>query len=597
MINIKTEFNKSNFNYDRTFDIVDVLPYNDEYIIQPNELSYYNTFNIKLSYLYDNFLYLYSRCSFPNFKIPTTFTGFIGVTGSNLGIYYDTNESEPFSNSGFSNIDDAKNAVVYKKDNSYYFFMNCLSAISVLRYDDENKLCQACPRIITTVDPISGELKFQKINSVSILEEKYLCVSDEVLDVVYKYDLESFFSQENIFKSQSAPFGNNLFLLDSVGGQGTRYDSIKFESPRKIPTHDNFILVEDHGNKIFKLFNSNFDFLSYTTFISLYNTVSSFESLKFKNEKKLYGIVGNGYYIFDIDLETYKININTFQSLSSILYAGEKILDIEFCKYDSDIIYILTDNGLIKKWENIQGKIIGRKNANEFGENSKFKWFTTSTKTISSDNIYIYYYNSNADANQILIYEDSLDLLSVFENDDFLVYSKDEIKIKKNEWNQAWVYEKSLKKLSKNLEILKSNICYNIIRNEGDFGSIVDIKKIYNNFVFDENETKYELNRFIGVNENFQSSVVNRELKKIHETQIKTLNFISLDNDLDYYDNIYEYGRGNGIIRFVTKRQMTRFGSNIEIYPFSDSTLTFVTIIDEIPVIEIGGVDGIRSIP
>jgi len=537
MKSIKLEFNNTNFNYDRTFEIVDELPYQSEYIIQPNELSYYNTFNIKLSYLYDNFMYIYSRCSFPNFNIPTTYTGFIGVTGNDLGIYRNTDNSEPFSNANFSTIDNAKNGVIYKKDNSYYLFMNCISAISVLRYSGDNYMCQACPNIVTTVDPISGELTFQKINNISILENKYLCVSDEILAVVYKYDLESYFSDENIYKATSSPFGNMLFLLDSVGGEGERYDSIKFDSPKNIPTHDNLILVEDYGNKIFKLFNSNLDFLSYRTFISLYDSVTGFESIKFKNETELYGIIKNGYYVFDINLETYKINLNHFHSLSSILYDNEEILDIEFCKYDNDIVYILTDKGFIKKWENLDGIIIGRKNAIDFGTNSEFKWFTTSNRTISSDNIHIYFYNSTADANQILIYEDELNLISIFNNDDFNVYSKSEIEIKKNEWNQAWVYEKNIKKLAKNCDILKNNIYYNIIREKGDFGSIIDLKKIYNKFIFNDDSLNYELNFSIGVNENFQSSVINRELEKIYNLQTQTLSFISLDNNLDYDSN------------------------------------------------------------
>ena len=538
MKSIKQEFNNTNFNYDRTFEIVDALPYQKEYIIQPNELSYYNAFNLKLSYLYDNFLYIYSRCSFPNFNIPTTFTGFIGVTGNDLGIYRDTDDSEPFSNANLSKIDGAKNGVVYKNNNSYYLFINCVSAIAILQYSEDNHICQSCTNAVTTVDPISGELTFQKINSISILENKYLCVSDEILDVVYKYDLETYFSNENIYKAKSSPFGDLLFLLDSVGGQGGRYDSIKFESPRNIPTHDNLILVEDYGNKIFKLFNSNLDFLSYRTFISLYNTVTGFESIKFKNETELYGIVKDGYYVFDINLETYKINLNHFHSLSAILYDNEEILDIEFCNYDNDIVYILTDKGFIKKWENLDGIIIGRKNAIDFGTNSKFKWFTTLSKTTSSDNIHIYFYNSTANANQILIYEDELNLISIFNNDDFNVYSTEEIEINKNEWNQAWVYEKNIKKLAKNCDILKNNIYYNIIRKKGDFGSIVDLKKIYNKFIFNENAIDYDSYFSIGVNENFQSSVVNRELERIYDLQTQTLSFILLDNDLDYNSNI-----------------------------------------------------------
>jgi hypothetical protein len=538
MISIKTEFENSEFNYDRTLNDKDILPYTKEYFIQPNELSYYKSFNIKLSYLYDNLLYIYGRCFIPNFKIPTTFTGFIGVTGNNLGIYNDPSISNPFANAGFPNIDIAKNAVVYKKDDSYYFFINCLSAINVLRYNGENNFCQACPNILSTVDPISGELKFQKINDIAISENKHLIVSDEILDIVYKYDLETYFSDENIFKSPTAPFGNKLFLKDSVGGQGGRYNTIKFEKPKNLTTYNDLVLVEDYDNKIWKLYNSNLNFISYKTFLSLYKSISSFQNIKFKNESEIYGITKDGYYLFDLNNENYQINLNSFYSLSSVLYDNETVLDIEFCNYEKDIIYILTDKALIKKWSYLENGIIGRKSASDFGNLSEFKWMSSAIKNLSSENIYIYFYNSTANANQILIYNDELDLFSIFEKNDFEIYSKDEISIKKEEWNQAWVYEKNLKKIVKNLDILKNNIYYNLIKKEGDFGSIVDVRKIYNKFVFESAYLDYKREFVIGVNENFQSSVLNRELEKVYGFQKQTLDFVLIDNNLNYEENI-----------------------------------------------------------
>jgi hypothetical protein len=560
MVNIKTVFENSEFNYDRQFNVVNKLPFDDEYFIQPNELSFYKTFNIKLSYLYDNFLYLYSRCSIPNFKIPTTYNGYIGVIGGNIGIYQDTDLSRPFSDAGFENLDNAKNSAVYKKDNYYYFFINCLSAINVLRYSDDGIFCQACPNIITTINPISGELRFQKINDISIVEN-YLYVSDEILNSVFKYDLETYFLDENIFKDASMPFTNQLFLLDVVGGEGPRYNSIKFKNPQKIATSDNFICVEDFGNKILKLYDLDLNFISYTTLLSLYATVTSFENIKFKDDKTIYGITKNGYYVFDINEENYQITLSRFNSLSSILYNDETILDIEFCKYEKDIIYILTDKSFIKKWE-YANEIIGRKNASDFGENSRFKWMETSVKNVSSDNIYIYSYSSLAGSNQILIYSDSLDLISTFANDDFKVYSREEIKIKKNEWNQAWIYEKNIKKLAKNMDILKDNIRYNLILKKGNFGAITDLLKIYNEFIFDIEPENYYLDFSIGVNENFQSSVVNREFDKIYNIQQKTLDFITLDDNLNYDD-------------YVTDAIKDR--------------IRLITIVDGIQIVEING--------
>lgn len=585
MTSIKSEFLKSEFNYDRTFLIYDELPYKNEFIIEPNELSYYRTFNIKLSYLYDNLLYIYSRCFIPNYKIPIKYTGFIGVTGNSLGIYQDTSVSNNFSFGGFLNLDFAKNAVVYKKDNSYYFFINCLSAINVLRYNGETNLCQACPNIITTVDPISGELLFQKINTISILNNKDLCLSDEKLDIVYKYDLETYFSDENVFKSPTAPFGNRLFLKDSLGGEGGRYNPIKFETPKNITSFDDLILVEDSGNKTFKLYNSNFNFLSYKTFISLYNTISSFKTIKFKDKNKIYGIVENGYYTFDLNLENYQITFNSFQTLSSVLFENEKVLDLQFSNYEKDIVYVLTDKSIIKKWEYVKDNIIGRKRVIDFGIGSEFKWFSTISKTTSSDLIHIYTYNSTASSNQILIYEDSLDLFGIFENNDFDIYSKDEIFVKKQEWNQAWIYEKSLKKMAKNVDMLKNNIYYNLIRNEDEFGNIIDLKKIYNKFIFNLTPTDYNRNFVVAVNEYFQSSVINRELSKIYDFEKNLLDFILLENNLSYEENINPpifipppppsptptfMPIGDGIVTLINNYQIKRFDGQ-DIYPLSNS--------------------------
>lgn len=553
MIDIELEFNKSGYDYDKSIDFIDKLPYSiEDTSIQPNELSYHKTFNTKLSYLYDNFMYLYSRCSIPSYNVPTTFNGFIGVTGSDFGIYDDISTmSKPFSSANNGNLDFGKNGIVYKneKDNIYYLFVNCLTSINVIQHDNNLNLSKTSSNIITTIDPISGELAFKKINSISISENKYLCVSDEILDSVFKYDLDTYFSNDNIFKNASSPFGSKLFLIDIVGGEGGRYDTIKFEKPKNVSSKDDLILIEDSGNKIFKLFNSDFNFLSYQTFISLYNNITSFQSIKFKNEEEIYGIVKNGYYVFDLNPENYKMKLNSFVSLSSSLSAGEYIIDINFCNYEKNIIYILTNKNFIKKWDSKIYKSIGSKKAQDFGGSSNFKWFTTISKNVSSDLIYIYTYNSTSSANQILVYTDELKLISNLSDRNFKVYSKDEILIKKQEWNQSWVYEKSIKKMVKNVETLKNTIAYNFIKKEDYYGNLINLARIYNKEALTcYDRVVYNEQFTLGLNENFQSSVINRLLNRTHileEDLLMTINGQdSVDRDYILYtgrynDNLY----------------------------------------------------------
>lgn len=540
MIDIEIEFNKEEYiyDYDKSIDVVDILPYSiNEISIQPNELSYYKTINKKLSYLYDNFMYLYSRCSIPNYKVPSYFNGYIGVTGSNLGIYGDVYNSKNFSFAGHYDLDFSKNAVIAKNENMYYFFVNCLSSIYVLRHDENMNFCQVCPNKITTVDPISGELTFKKINSISILNNEYLCVSDEELDTIFKYDLKTFFTNDNIFKNSTSPFNNKLFLVDMVGGKGERYETIKFNQPKKITTVDDLILVEDYGNKIFKLFNSNFDNLSNKTFINIYNTISSFQSLKFKNINEIYAVTKDGYYIFNLNPETYQFRENKFVSISESLSSGEFIIDIDFSNYEDNIIYILTNKQFIKKWDSILFKSIGIKKAIDFGQSSYFKWFNTIQKNLSSDLIYINLYNSNSNSNQILIYDDEFDLITTLSDKNFNIYSKEEVLIDKMDFNQSWIYEKNIKKIIKNIEILKNNILYVFSKKEDNFGNLIDIQKTYNsNSLNCIDRIRYNEEISLGINENFQSSVINRLLSETYFLQKELLMTI---NNEDYIERNY----------------------------------------------------------
>lgn len=510
MINIRTEFEKSPYDYDRSTNFVDTLPFKEECYIQPNELSYYKTFNLKLSHIYDNLLYLYSRCSIPSYKIPSVFNGFIGVTGSSLGLYNASTDSDFFSAANLRSLDFTKNVATYKSNNKNYLIVNSLTSIDIIEHDLESQTASYKNKI-TTVDPISGELTFQKINTIASYKD-FLYLSDEQIDIVYKYDLDRYFSNENIYKNQ-------LFLINNVGNQGSRYDSIKFEKPQKLAINNDLIIIEDFDNKILKLYNTDLNFLSYKTLLSLYKEVSTFQSIKFENDNTFNIILSTGYYPFTINLETYQITQNNFVTLSSVLNNGERIIDIEYCSYEEDILYILTPNSLIKKWKNNPEKIIGRKKASDFGNGSKFRWFTTISNNISSNYIYIYLYNSTSKANQILVYSDNFNLITTLSDPNFNIFSREEVGVKKEEWNQSWVYNKSIRKMAENIEKLRSNIFYRFVLKEDIYEDFVYAKKIYNTEILSYSAVDYNNQFIVGINENFQSSVINRELEKLYDLE------------------------------------------------------------------------------
>lgn len=521
MTNILTEFKKTDIEFDRSIDTKNKLPYTPFYYhIQPNDLSYHKTFNTKISYLFDNLMYIYSRCFIPNFVIPTNFTGFIGVTGTDFKIYENTTSSNNFLSAGYPELDSIQNFIVHNKENKNYMFINSLTSVTILEHDLVNNTASYKSKI-TLIDPISGEIAFKEINNMST-DGKYLYVSEGSLDIVYKYDLIKYFSNENIYK-------NKLFLEKSVGGEGGRYEPIKFNNPKNISLFDGKLLVEDYGNKTIKFFQDNLNFISYNTLLGLYNQLTSFSSIKFQNSKNIVGITKNGFYNFSF--QNNSIKSNEFVTLSSFLDNNEEIIDINFSNYNKNIIYILTNKALYKKWNYGTLKIIGKKNASDFGTSSKFKSFYTISNTVSSDTFYIYTYNSQASANQILIYEDTLNLISALNNPNFTIYSKEDILVKKEEYNQSWIYEKSLRKLVKNYDLLQNNVSYKFTTEYDVNGILKYLGRIYNTEVLDYPRKNYNTSYVVGINENFQATVINREFDKIYE-----LGKFLLDNVLSNYN-------------------------------------------------------------
>ena len=508
MINIKTEFEKTNIQFDRSIDTVNVLPHGSiDYQIQPNELSYHKTFNTKISYLFDNLMYVYSRCFIPNFNIPRQFKGFIGVVGANLGFYQNTTSSNNFSAANYPELDRVQNFIAYNDKNKNYVLLNSLTAISILEHDLTNDTVSYKSKI-TLIDPISGEITFKKINNLAT-DGTYLYVSENDFNIVYKYNLTKYFSNENIYK-------NKLFLEKSVGGEGGRYDSIKFKNPKNISIYADKLLIEDSGNKTLKFFQNDLNFLSYNTLINLYDQLTSFSSLKFQNEKNIIGVTKNGFYNFTF--QENNIKNSQFVHLSSFLSDNEEIIDINFSNYNENIIYVLTNKSLYKKWNYGSSKIIGKKDASYFGAISRYKSFYTISNTVSSDIFYIYTYNSQASANQILVYNDNLDLISTLNNPDFDIYSKEDILVKKEEYNQSWVYEKSLKKLIKNYDLLKNNISYKFTTEYDSNGILKYLGRIYNTEVLNYPKLNYDTSHVVGINENFQGAVINREFDKIYNS-------------------------------------------------------------------------------
>jgi hypothetical protein len=126
-------------------------------------------------------------------------------------------------------------------------------------------------------------------------------------------------------------------------------------------------------------------------------------------------------------------------------------------------------------------------------------------------------------SSNIALFEDSLDLVSLLKDNDFTVYAKDDILINKDEYNQAWVYSKSFKKILYNILRLTSNIGYRFFESKTISNINTYFTKRYNTFF--TTDTAVDVNTFanVCVNENFQAATLNRNLKKIYDYQYQIL--------------------------------------------------------------------------
>jgi hypothetical protein len=514
---IDTEFQKIDLNYDRTSTDVFQLPYDlDAVSIQPNELAVSRSFNIKIQKLYDNFLYLYGLCSVADFKIPRKYEGWVGYTSLEKQILYLYDDETTNAVAVLSSVLFASSqALAFYSTNAQYdqnlIFTNgqfiSLNGINQRNgyYDPVNLIQQS------SVDPLSGSINFYNITGIAQYKTEQLFISDATYNNLYSYNLGGAISDDNIKNRQ-------LFQLNVVGGRGTSQDRIKFNNIGKIAVAGDVIIVEDKGNKTFKVYDRNLNWLNSTITPTLFNAISTINAMAYsEKDNRLYVASNTSLFLLDISTD-YDLASAKSYDFSSILTGNEHFVDIKFANYDKDVFYLLSNKNLYKKWITKPEKNIGTLRNSIFNDDN-FRWITTAS-TASGDDVLIYAVSQDLTRSYIAVYRDNLSLTTLFKTDNSLiVYSKEDVLIDPQEYNCSWVYNKSIKKMLYNMSLLVNNIGYRFFTDEDDTGTPVFLYRGYNNF-FRYNaplDTNKHSNVFI--NENFQAETINRCFKQIHDYQ------------------------------------------------------------------------------
>jgi len=527
MINILTEFNNAGFIKDRLPSDTFELPYSIEQIkIQPNELAAASTFNIKLDKLYNNFLYLYGLCFMAGFDSSNNVKGvFDEVNGyiPSIAPIFKQYLQKPFSLTKTYALSSSKKAISFfsSKSNTFQTVFTSKNALGVLslRRGLENigtGIIQSYTGGVvftqTSVDPISGSINFLDIGGIAQCNNTYLFLTDAKYNNIYSYNLEGAISDDNIEK-------NVFFQQNIVGGKGTINDKIKFNQPTAIVDVDEHILVVDSQNNCFKIFDLNLNWVSTSPQALFFKQYpgSSIKKIIYHNQtKQLIVATIKAIHVFKVNT---LFNIVYDKTVETVVNLSEEIVDINFATYDSHILFVVTTQTIYKKWLSKIDKNIHLL-SNPLGLNTNFQWATVAPLDKNTTMLLARISDQSLSSSFLLIIEDSIDMLSLLKNNNFEIYSKEDVFLNKNEVICSWTYNKCFKKLLYNLNLLVTNVIYRFYTKENsDLKSIAFTYKTYNNLVLNKSikDTNKSVNIFI--NELFQAESLNRCLTQLYEYQ------------------------------------------------------------------------------
>lgn len=417
-----------------------------------------------------------------------------------------------------------------------------------------------------------NELSFRELAGIAS-NSKYVFLSDKLNNVVIKYDIGGF-TNENVAKS----FGTDILLghrrnyIELVGGFDGTSSETKFNLPTRLACSEKEVAVYDSGNKIIKIFDINFNFITRISSINL--NIETFGAMEYDSDFGVLYVITYG-----IDELT---NLNTaylyrFNSgrqrviekvkLNDYLKRGEVVREISFSKTSSNYWYFTTQQSVYKKFKTRPAEVIGK-----FGPSRMFlldfqiedttfnnRWNYQEVNWKNSNFIWNLLEPDNEDSGAAGIINNDIKGFNVFQgsngndkiilssNSRFYFFNEPTVNayqqvIKRNNYNnygingfslspeefiQTSSINKEIHKLVEDILVLKNNIVgrFKGIYDDnvivlGDYGYNLD----FSTFI----ETDLE-NLQVHSNEEALVDVINRCFKEIYTAQLNILNIITVD--------------------------------------------------------------------
>lgn len=539
------ELANKNIKFDRMPGETLTLPYNFYDIkIKPNDLVLASVVNTSLEKLYDNLLYIYSRSKISSNNIPSIHNyKYIIYDPGNLS-YEDRTEFSSVSSSTLhtSILSSANNVIVFDHDltTDNVFILNDSTSISYISANDvysqsltgtdlDNKIGRVANIEFITE---SSDLKFANIVDIKINSNNDMYVIDSSYCTLYKYNITGLTRYDSAVLSRSKTPGS--MLIDSIGSKGELSEDTRFNTPKLIAIDDkdnvyvlDFTITEGGVAKIFNV-NGN-----WVKTIDLVDEFKSFppQEIIFNPDNKTFIVLTTNRYINVYD--------TSFNRKSSTLIkdggSSENLVKITLSKENTNILYILSNNNIYKKFLTDLSLTIGRFKIEEKNIGTGIptdKNFTAIDIRLTTDPV------TGDERDEIYVLDSNTGILHQFDEDsNFIsvvysiykdsVFTFNELKVSNEEYVSADVYNKVLGKLVTNhllfLEFIRSKF---VIEYEyTGIANLIGTDYITANEI-DVNTYKPKYDNFIGLNEILLSSTINRALESIYNLQLEMLKII-----------------------------------------------------------------------
>lgn len=562
----------------------------DDCTFNLNDNFNYDLFKFKLDNLRKNNTFVYSRLFISSNKLPYTESLRYASLSSNTLTAFEIRTSDAENPQFVDNI---------RFENSHYLsaFGYVVGATTQpnLDFDDRFSLfvCTSSDLIcltgsntdLTVIEDTTGyetteenNLSFKELGGIASTN-KYLFLSDTGNNVVLRYDIAGYVNNDSSLR-------NKRNYIELVGGYGDARRQTKFIRPTKLAVNPDTVAVFDSGNKVVKLFDEEFNYITRITSINF--NVETLGAMGFDPD------FGSLYILTHKDVTTndtnnrvtnlYRFSGDNFRFKEEIvlddkLALDEEIVDITFSGTDSNYWYFATNKTVYKKFKTRSTKVIGKYRAErvyllnftdetievatdpitinnrwnfndinfsqaqfiwnlgtQFGEaaateqvtgllDSKINSFSIFQSTSSYDKTYML-------TNGRLYFFDEPITASyqrVLKDVNYTNYGGEGFSLNPDSFIQQSTINLEIRKLIDDILTLKNNI---IGRFSGSFNNdILELDDYNYNVEFDKFITQEIENFYIHGNEENLNGVLNRCFKLIYELQTRLINFVQPDVD------------------------------------------------------------------